>query len=104
MPVVALGHDRTPEMAVGADYLAERGGEHRSVGKCLLRLIDHDLEAVDLVRQVFAARLRAFDPQAELEVLFIADEDVGNTRNFGEYLVQLGLTPLPERGAMVQVE
>ena len=104
MPVVALKHDRTPEVTVGTNDLAERGGKYRGIAECLLGLIDHDLEAVDLVRKVCAARLRALDPQAELEVLFISDEYVRNAGDFREDIVQLGLAPLPERGAMVQVE
>ncbi len=91
-------------MTVRTYNLAERGGEHRRIGKCLLCLIDHNFEAVDLVGQVLAARLRALNPQAELEVLFITNEDVRDAGDFREYLVQLGLAALPERSAMIQVK
>ena len=91
-------------MAIGADDLAERGGEDGRMGIGPLGPLDHALEAFDLGRQALAARLRAFDAQAELEVLLVAHQDVGHAGDLAEHLAQLFLAVLPERGAMIQVE
>ena len=104
VPVAPFGHDGAPEVAVGADDLAQRGGEDRGVGIGLPGPVDHALEAVDLARQALAARLRALDAQAELEVLLVADEDVGDAGDLVEDRAQLLLAALPERGPVVQVE
>src|SRR4030042_1891661 len=73
-----------PAVAVGADDLAQRGPEDRGVGVGPPGPVDHDLETLHLARQALAARLGAFDAERELEVLFIADEDVRNARDLAE--------------------
>ena len=76
MPVIAFGHNRTPEVAVGADDLAEGGGVALGVGEGLFDAVDHALETFDLGGEVFAARFGAFDAKAELKIFFVADEDI----------------------------
>ena len=104
MPVVALGHDGPPAVAVGADDLAQRRREHARVRMRLTHAVDHPLEAVDLAGEALAAGLRALNAQAELEVFLVADQDVGEPGDFRENLVQLGLAAFPERRAVVEVE
>ena len=79
-------------MTVGIDYLAQRCGEYLRVWERLLDFIYHTLEAIDFVGQVSSARFRPFYPQAELEVFLVADEDVRNSCNFREDIVQLFLS------------
>jgi hypothetical protein len=54
--------------------------------------------------QILAARLGPLDAQAKLEVLFVADQDIGHPRDLRKNVVQLLLAAFPERGAVVQVE
>ena len=91
-------------MAVDIDHLAQRGGEHRGVRIGFLDLLDHALEAGDLGGDILAARIGAFNPQGQLEVLLIAGQDVGNPGNLGKNPVQLFFTVLPERRAVVEVK
>ena len=104
MPVVAFPHDGTPQVAVRADDLTQRGCENRGIGERLLDSIDHSFETVDLGRQFLAAGLRTFDSEAKLEVFLVADQDVGDVGDFLEDLVKLLFAVLPERGAVVQIE
>ena len=96
MPVVSGGHDRTPEVRVCTDDLAERGGEDRGVGVCLFDVINHDLEALNLGMEVLAARLGTGDTQTELEVLLVADEYVGDAGYLGKDIMQFALAAFPE--------
>ncbi len=74
------------------------------MGVRLARPLDHALEALDLVAQTLATRLGPLDPQRELEVLFVADEDIRDARDLMEDGPQLLFASLPERGAVVQIE
>lgn len=104
VPVVAFQQDGAPEMAVGADDLAQRRGEDLGVGKGSLGALDHALETVDFGRQALPARLRPFNSQAELKVLLVPHQDVGQAGDLQEDLAQLLLAVLPEGGAMVEIE
>ena len=53
---------------------------------------------------ILAARLGAFDAEAELEILLVADENIGIRGYLGEYGVQLALPALPERIALIEVK
>src|SRR5665811_1088492 len=57
----------------------------------------------DLVGETGAAGFGAFDAEAELEVLLIADEDVALLSDLCERLAPLGLATLPKRGPVVHV-
>ena len=83
-------------MFVGRDDLPQRGGEHLRVRILLLHLRDHGLEGFDLRRKLLAACLRAFEAEAELEVLFIADENIGARSDLMERLRKFLLTAFPE--------
>ena len=83
-------------MAVCAYDLAEGCGKYRCVGKCLLYTSYHTLEALDFIRQILTACLRAFDSKSELEVLLVSDQYVRNPRNFRKSLTKLFLTVFPE--------
>ena len=104
MPGVAFEHDGAPVVAVGVVDLTQRGGEHLRGGILLLHAAYHLLESVDLGRDVLASGLGAFDSQAELEVLLVADKDVGDAAYLREDVVQLLLAADPEGGAVVEVE
>lgn len=64
-------------MLVGGDHLPQCGSKHTGIGIPLLDLRDHRLKAVDLPLQFFSPRFRALEAQAQLEVLFIAHQNVG---------------------------
>ena len=104
LPLVAGEHYGSPVVAVGVVDLAERGGEDLRAGILCLDTADHFLETVDLGGDVLAAGLRALDAEAELEVLFVADEDVGHAADLGEDVVQFLLAALPEGSAVVEVK
>ena len=91
-------------MFVGGDDLAEGGAAHLRVRVLLHDLRDHRLEGLDLGREVLAAGLGSLEAEAELEVLLVADEDVGHAGDLVERLAELGLASLPEGGAVVEVE
>ena len=91
-------------MLVGRNDLTERRCEHFCVRIFFLHLRDHDFEGLDFGSKVFAASLRSLKAKAELEVLLVADENIGKRRNFAECLGKFFLTPLPEGRAVVEVE
>ena len=78
MPFPAGCHDRAPKVAVGAEHLAQRRREYLRTGKFLFNPPDHRLKTVDLGCKVLTARFRTFDAQAKLEVLLVADKNIGN--------------------------
>ena len=104
LPFVAREHDGAPKVLVRVHDLAKRRREDLRVREFLLYAADHAFKAVDLRRDVLAARLRPFDAEAKLEVLFVADENVGNGGDLREYLAQFLFSSLPERRAVVKVE
>ena len=75
-----------------------------ALGEGLLDAADHPFEPIDLGFDALAAGFGAFDAQTQLEILLIADKDVGDRGDFGEVLAQFRLATFPERGAIVQVE
>ncbi len=78
--------------------------KYEAFGYASLDAADHLFEAVDFRCHRGAAGLRALDAERELEVLLIADQDVGGGRDLGKDRAQLLLAALPERRAVVQVE
>ena len=104
LPLPAGAEDCAPAVAVGVHHLAQGVGEDAHAGKLPARGPDHTLESLDLPRQVAPAGRRPLDAETELEVLLVADEDVRRRRDLGEGAPQLRLAPLPEGGAVVQVE
>src|SRR5664280_1662060 len=99
---VAVYH-HAPDVLVDADDLTQRGGDELGVREAGTDPADHLLEGRDLVGETGAAGFGAFDAEAELEVLLVADEDVALLRDLCERLAQLGLATLPERGPVVHV-
>lgn len=91
-------------MLIGADDLAQGGGEYLGIAVLALHLPDHRFKAVDLAGQVPAAGFRAGETQAQLEVLLIAHQHVGRRGDLVEGLPQFLLTALPEGGPVVEVE
>jgi len=91
-------------MAVCTDHFAQCGGEDGGVRVRLSGPLDHRLEAFDLRSQVRAAFFRSFDAQAELEIFFVAHEDIGGGGDLGEDAAQFLLAVFPEGRAVVQVE
>ena len=91
-------------MLVGRDDLPQRGGKHLCVRVFFLHLRDHGFERFDFRAEVFAARLGAFEAEAELEVLLVADEHIGQRCKFAECLGEFFLTSLPEGRAVIEVE
>ena len=73
VPLVSGKQNRAPDVAVYVHDLPQRGGEYLRVREGLLDLGDHFLEAVDLGREILAARFRSLHPEGKLEVLLIAD-------------------------------
>ena len=61
--------------ADGNDF-SKRRREQRGVGVLFLDSVDHFFEAVDLRADVFTAGFRALDPQTQLKILFVADQNV----------------------------
>ena len=104
VPLVSGGHDGAPFVVVGAFDFAEGGGVGLGVREGFLDSVDHFFEAFDLGFDVFAAGFRAFDAEAELEVFFVADEDVGDAGDFGEDGAEFFFAAFPEGGAVVEVE
>ena len=96
--------DSAPEVVVGIDDLTESGGESGGVGISGFDAFDHFFEVVDFGFDIFTAGFRSLDVQAELEVFFVTDEDVGERSDFGEDRAQFGFAALPEGGAVVEVE
>ena len=104
MPFVARKHYCAPQVGVGVDDLAQGGRKDLGVRVSRLDPAYHLLEALDLGGDILAARLGAFDAEAELEILLIADENIGIRGYLGEYGVQLALPALPERIAVIEVK
>jgi hypothetical protein len=104
MPLVAGRHDRSPFVMIGVFDFAKRSRIGLSMRVRLLHAINHFLKALDLRLDVFTAGFRPLDSEAKLKVFFIADEHVGDARDFGENCGQLLLAPFPKRGAVIQVE
>ena len=82
-------------MVVYIYNLTQSGSVNRSVGELSLYAADHLLEGVDLSADVLTASLGALNAQAQLEVLFVTDQNVSNGSDLGEDIVQLLLTALP---------
>src|SRR5215207_6581236 len=100
-----VGEDqRAPHVSVGVDDLAQRVGEIRRVRVRLGDAADHLFEAVDPRCHRGPGGLRARDAERELEVLLVADQDVGGGRDLGKDRAKLLLAALPERRTVVQVE
>ena len=78
--------------------------KYDAFGVCLADAADHLFEAVDLRCHRASAGFRARDAERELEVLLIADQDVGGGRDLGKDRAKLLLAALPERRTVVQVE
>ncbi len=104
MPIGAGSHDGAPEVGLDADDLAEGGGKDGGLGEFFFGTVDHAFEAFDFVGEAGAAGFRALDAEAELEVFFVAHEDVGGTGDLGEDGVEFVLAVDPEGGAVVEVE
>ena len=94
--------DGTPEVFIGMNDLTERSGKSGGIRISRFHAGDHFLEAVDFVSNAFAAGFGALDLQAELEVFFVTDEDVGKAGDFGKGGRKFGFTVFPERCAVIQ--
>ena len=91
-------------MLGSADNLTERGAVHLGVGVLFGHFENHLFEAVDLTLQILAARLRPLEAETELEVFFVAHENVGDGSDLVESLSEFRFAALPEGGAVVEVE
>ncbi len=91
-------------MLVGGNHLPQRGGVGPRLRIFFSDLIDHELKALDLGRKILSARLGALKAKAELEILFVAHQNICDGRDLVKGFAQLFLAALPERGAVVEVE
>ena len=104
IPVVPFKHDGSPEVPVGAEHLTQCGREDACVGEGRLDPLDHSFKAVDLGRNIRAARFRALDAERELEVLLVADQNVREACDLGEDFTQFLFPVYPEACAVIEIE
>ena len=96
--------NRTPQVVIGADHLTKRGGKSIRVGISGLNAFDHFFEIFDFSGNIFAAGFRAFDFQAKLEVLFIANKNICQTGDFSKNSTEFFFAAHPEGSAIVEIK
>lgn len=82
----------------------EGGGKHAGMRVTFFYLGNHAFEGIYFLGKVFATGLGAFKAQAELEILFVADENIGLGSDLVESLVKLSIPSGPEAGPIVQIK
>src|SRR5690554_403944 len=91
-------------MFIGADHFTQCVGKNRRMRKCFLCIHNHPLEGIHGISYILTPRFGPFNTQAELEILLVADKDLGEGSDFPERITQLFLSTLPECGPVVQVK
>ena len=86
MPIIASRNNRAPLMEIHAHHLPQRSREDTGARIRLFHTTNHFLKAVNLTSNALSSWRWAIYAEAQLKVLFIPHQDIGQSRNLMENL------------------